>query len=122
VSEQVKKAEETGYFWSRAPAIRYKPRHKWRYCVNATDAAMQYIAHTLCSVQAHRLGEALQRAAIRRRFLSACKILELARLRTLTNHHGGHTVISHALAGERTLAEMPITSFAVNTGAVAMPF
>jgi hypothetical protein len=55
----------------------------------------------VCSVQAHRLGEALQRAAVRRRFLSACKILGLARLRTLTIHHGRHALTSHALAGGR---------------------
>jgi integrase len=60
----------------------------------------------VCSVQAHRHGESLQRAAIRRRFLSACKVLGLARLHTLTIHHGRHTFISHALAGERTLAEV----------------
>jgi site-specific recombinase XerC len=64
----------------------------------------------VCSVQAHRLGEALQRAAIRRRFLSACKVLGLARLRTLTIHHGRHTFISHALAGGRTLAEVRIAA------------
>jgi integrase/recombinase XerD len=60
----------------------------------------------VCSVQAHRRGEALQRAALRRRFLSACKVLGLARLRTLTIHHGRHTYISHALAGGRSLAEV----------------
>jgi integrase len=43
----------------------------------------------VCSVQANRRGMALQRAALRRRFLSACKVLGLARLRTLTIHHGG---------------------------------
>jgi integrase len=60
----------------------------------------------VCSVQANRLGCGLQRAALRRRFLSACKVLGLARLRTLTIHHGRHTYISHALAGGRTLAEV----------------
>jgi hypothetical protein len=30
----------------------------------------------------------------------------LARLRTLTMHHGRHMFISHALAGERTLADV----------------
>ena len=64
----------------------------------------------VCSVQAHRCGEALQRAAIRRRFLFACKILGLARLRTLTIHHGRHSFISHALAGGRTLAEVRIAA------------
>src|ERR1700752_4979995 len=43
-------------------------------------------------------------SALRRRFLSACKVLGLARLRTLTIHHGRHTFISHALAGKRSLA------------------
>jgi len=60
----------------------------------------------VCSVQAHRPGKALQRAAIRRRFLTACKTLGSARARTLTIHHGRHTFISHALAGGRTLGEV----------------
>jgi integrase len=60
----------------------------------------------VCSVQAHLRGQPLRRHAIRRRFLSACKILGLERLRTLTIHHGRHTFISHALAGGRTLAEV----------------
>jgi integrase len=54
----------------------------------------------VCSVQAHRYGLPLQRAALRRRFLSGCKVLGIARLRTLTIHHGRHTWISHALAGQ----------------------
>lgn len=60
----------------------------------------------ICSVQGHRPGLPLQRHAIRRRFLSACKVLGPARLRTLTIHHGRHTFISHALAGGRSLAEV----------------
>lgn len=60
----------------------------------------------ICSVQAHRVGEPLQRHVIRRRFLSACKILGPERLRTLTIHHSRHRFISHALAGGRTLAEV----------------
>jgi integrase len=60
----------------------------------------------VCSVQSHRRGRPLQRAALRRRFLTACKVLGLARLRTLTIHHGRHTFVSHALAGGRTLAEV----------------
>jgi integrase len=55
-------------------------------------------------VQANRFGQSLQRHAVRRRFLSACKVLGTARLRTLTIHHGRHTFISHALAGGRSLA------------------
>jgi integrase len=58
----------------------------------------------VCSVLANRRGKRLQRAAIRRRFLSACKVLGLARLRTLTIHHGRHTFISHALAEVRAAA------------------
>jgi integrase len=60
----------------------------------------------VCSVQAHRRGLALRRAALRRRFLSACKVLGMARLRTLTIRHGRHTFISHALFGGRSLAEV----------------
>jgi integrase/recombinase XerD len=60
----------------------------------------------ICSVQAHLRGQPLQRHAIRRRFLSACRALGPARLRTLTIHHGRHTFISHALAGGRMLAEV----------------
>jgi integrase/recombinase XerD len=60
----------------------------------------------VCSVQAHRNGQPLQRAAIRRRFLSACKVLGRERCRALTIHHGRHTFISHALAGGRSLAEV----------------
>src|SRR5215470_7362580 len=50
----------------------------------------------ICSMQANRIGRRLQRHAIRRRFLSACKVLGIARLRTLTIHHGRHTYIPHA--------------------------
>jgi integrase len=60
----------------------------------------------VCSMQAPRRGLPLKRAALRRRFLTACKVLGLARLRMLTIHHGRHTYISHALAGGRTLAEV----------------
>jgi integrase len=60
----------------------------------------------VCSMQSHRRGLPLKRAALRRRFLTACKVLGLPRLRTLTVHHGRHTYISHALAGGRTLAEV----------------
>ena len=42
----------------------------------------------VCSMQANRRGLALQRAALRRWFRLACKVLGLARLRTLTRHHG----------------------------------
>jgi integrase/recombinase XerD len=60
----------------------------------------------VCSVQSHLYGRPLRRHAIRRRFLTACKVLGPARLRTLTIHHGRHSYISHALAGGRTLAEV----------------
>jgi integrase len=64
----------------------------------------------VCSMQANRIGRRLQRHAIRRRFVSACKVLGLARLRTLTIHHGRHTFISHALAGGRSLAEVRVAA------------
>jgi integrase len=64
----------------------------------------------VCSVQTHRHGLPLQRAALRRRFLSACKVLGMARLRTLTIHHGRHSFVSHALAGGRSLAEVRIAA------------
>jgi len=46
------------------------------------------------------------RHALRKRFRTACKVLGLDRIKTLTIHHGRHTFISHALAGGRTLAEV----------------
>src|ERR1022692_1639530 len=42
----------------------------------------------VCSVQAHRRGEAFLRHAIRLRFLSACKVHGMGRIQTLTIHHG----------------------------------
>jgi integrase len=46
------------------------------------------------------------RHTLRKRFRTACKVLGMDRLKTLTIHHGRHTFISHALAGGRTLAEV----------------
>ena len=60
----------------------------------------------ICSQQAHRLGQSLSRHALRRRFITACRILGKDRQNILTVHHGRHTFISHALAGGRTLAEV----------------
>jgi integrase len=48
----------------------------------------------------------LSRHTLRKRFRTACISLGLARLETLTIHHGRHTFISHALAGNRNLAEV----------------
>jgi integrase len=48
----------------------------------------------------------LSRHTLRRRFLTACRILGLERIGALTIHHGRHTFISHALVGGRTLAEV----------------
>lgn len=62
--------------------------------------------HFVCCLWPRRLGEPLIRHTIRERFRTACKVLGLERLRTLTIHHGRHTFISHALAGGRTLAEV----------------
>jgi len=60
----------------------------------------------VCSQQRATLRSALNRHVLRRRFLTACRVLGWDRLRTLTIHHGRHTFISHALAGGRTLAEV----------------
>lgn len=60
----------------------------------------------LCSLQTATFGKPLNRHVLRRRFLTACRVLGWNRLRTLTLHHGRHTFISHALAGKRTLAEV----------------
>jgi integrase len=53
-----------------------------------------------------RGGVSLSRYTLRKRFRTACKVLGLDRLATLTIHHGRHTFLSHSLAGGRTLAEV----------------
>lgn len=60
----------------------------------------------LCSSRPGREQRVYSRHTLRKRFKTACKVLGLARLSTLTIHHGRHTFISHALAGGRTLAEV----------------
>ncbi len=75
--------------------------HHRRRDLGATD-----IDRFLVSLRAGREAKAFSRHTLRRRFLTAFKSLGLARLRTLTVHHGRHTFISHALAGSRTLAEV----------------
>jgi integrase len=60
----------------------------------------------LVSPRPGRSAIVFSRHTLRRRFCTACKVLGLARLQTLTIHHGRHTFISHALAGGRTLAEV----------------
>ena len=60
----------------------------------------------VCSWQADRGELVFSRFTLRKRFRTACKVLGLERLKTLTIHHGRHTFISHALAGGRTLAEV----------------
>ena len=60
----------------------------------------------LVSFRPGRSATRYSRHTLRRRFRTACKVLGLARLATLTIHHGRHTFISHALAGHRTLAEV----------------
>ena len=57
-------------------------------------------------LQTKRRGTSLSRHTLRKRFRTACKCLGRERLETLTIHHGRHTFISHALAGQRTLAEV----------------
>jgi integrase len=64
----------------------------------------------ICCLRPDRFGEALARHTIRERFRTACKPLGLARLRSLTIHHGRHTFVSHALARGRTLAEVRLAA------------
>jgi integrase len=66
------------------------------------NAELPFVA----SLRDGRLGIRMSRHTLRKRFRTACKVLGLARLETLTIHHGRHTFISHALAGSRTLAEV----------------
>jgi integrase len=48
----------------------------------------------------------LSRHTLRKRYRAAGKVLGAERLESLTIHHGRHTLISHALAGGRTLTEV----------------
>jgi integrase len=52
------------------------------------------------------VGEPLNRHVLPRWFHTTCRVLGWDRLRTLTIHHGRHTFISNALAGEPKLAEV----------------
>jgi integrase len=69
---------------------------------NNTNAELPFVA----SLREGRLGIRMSRHTLRKRFRTACKVLGLDRLETLTIHHGRHTFISHALAGKRKLAEV----------------
>jgi hypothetical protein len=60
----------------------------------------------LASLIPGRAVKPFSRHTLRKRFRTACKVLGAARLEALTIHHGRHTLISHALAGGRTLAEV----------------
>ena len=60
----------------------------------------------VASLQVGREALVFSRHTLRKRFRTACRVLGAERLASLTNHHGGHTFISHALAGGRTLAEV----------------
>lgn len=66
------------------------------------NAELPFVA----SLRDGRIGIWMSRHTLRKRFRTACKVLGLARLETLTIHHGRHTFISHALAGSRNLAEV----------------
>lgn len=60
----------------------------------------------LASWRAGRGQVVFSRHMLRKRFRTACKVLGPERLRTRTIHHGRHTFISHALAGNKTFAEV----------------
>jgi integrase len=82
--------------------------HKWKSWRQAQGA--RSIDPFLCSLQPPTLGRPINRHVLRRRFLTACRVLGNARVRMLTIHHGRHTFISHALAGGRTLAEVRVAA------------
>lgn len=69
---------------------------------NNPNAELPFVA----SLREGRIGIQMSRHTLRKRYRTACKVLGLTRLETLTIHHGRHTFISHALAGGRTLAEV----------------
>ena len=60
----------------------------------------------VASMRPGRGGKTFSRHTLRKRFRTACKVLGIERLKSLTIHHGRHTFISHALAGGRSLAEV----------------
>ena len=76
----------------------------WRAARLATGAKADQ--PFVASLQPGRESLVLSRFTLRKRFRTACRVLGAERLRALTIHHGRHTFISHALAGERTLAEV----------------
>jgi integrase len=88
-------------WWDAGTLRDVKDWYDRRRSCGATDAD-----RFLVSLRPGRAAKTFSRHTLRRRFLTACKSLGLARLRTLTVHHGRHTFISHALAGGRTLAEV----------------
>jgi integrase len=61
---------------------------------------------SLASLQAGREALVFSRDTLRKKFRTACRVLGRERLEHLTIHHGRHTLISPALAGGRTLAEV----------------
>src|SRR5204863_2479961 len=65
-----------------------------------------YTDPVLSSFRPGRNSVPLSRHTLRKRYRTACKVLGVERLESLTIHHGRHTFISHALAGGRTLAEV----------------
>ena len=58
------------------------------------------------SLRPGRIETRRSRHTLRKRFRTACKVLGQDRLTSLTVHHGGHTFVSHSLAGGRSLAEV----------------
>lgn len=60
----------------------------------------------LVSGKLGREATVFSRHTLRKKYRTACKVLDVERLEGLTIHHGRHTFISHALAGGRTLAEV----------------
>ena len=84
---------------------------RWPTWANGSKAERLRLGATadapfVASLRPGRGTRQLSRHTLRRRFRTACKVLGRERLETLTIHHGRHTFISHALAGDRKLAEV----------------
>jgi integrase len=84
----------------------------WKAEQQRLDAALD--APFVGSLRPNRQSAVLSRHTLRRRCKTACRVLGLERLQVLTIHHGRHTFISHALAGDRKLAEVRDTAVHAN--------
>ncbi len=79
--------------------------HSWSHGGDEVRDGAKGAEPFLVSGIAWRKTTVFSRHTLRKKFRTACKVLGTDRLIGLTIHQGRHTLISHALAGGRTLAE-----------------